>query len=87
MMANNPTNADVMRQIEKLEGKIDSLPDKIDRTYVRVDVYEADERTRDGVMASILFRVDKMESWGKWLAAIVIGAVVVAVLRVVLEKG
>lgn len=66
--------------VDKLDKTLEQLPDRIDAIYVRKDVYERDQ-------AAMLRDLEQHSRWLEWAQRIVVGAVLVALLSLVLVQA
>jgi hypothetical protein len=66
--------------LDKLDRTVSNLPDRIEQTYVRKDVYERDQ-------AALSATVENHSSWLEWAQRIVIAAVILALLGLVLAQS
>ena len=70
------TLGEVVRRLADVQQVVHSLVEKLDRDYARA----TDLARTDG-------RVDRLEETNRWVARIIVGAVIVALLGLVLVKG
>lgn len=70
------TLGEVVRRLSDVQQTVHSLVEKLDRDYARA----SDLKRTDG-------RVDRLEETNRWVARIVVGAVILALLGLVLVKG
>lgn len=59
---------------------IDRKLDRIDATYVRRDLYDAESRARDTQVSSYEKRIQQLEDANQWLVRLVGGTIITAVL-------
>jgi SUMO ligase MMS21 Smc5/6 complex component len=67
------------RVVETLTSTIEKNLERIERIYVRQDVYHAEQRTQDD-------KIEGLSSMATWAIRIVLGAVIVAVLSLVVTQ-
>lgn len=79
--------AHLSRAVEKLTHTIEGLPDKVAATYVRKDVYLSDQRVHDTTHARHDEELDSLLGFKEWAIRLVIGAVILALLGLVLVQG
>lgn len=65
--------------VERLTVTIEKNLDRIERIYVRQDVYHAEQKTQDD-------KIEGLSSMATWAIRIVLGAVIVAVLGLVVTQ-
>ena len=70
------TLGEVVRRLADVQQAVHSLVEKLDRDYARA----TDLARTDG-------RVDRLEETNRWVARIIVGAVILALLGLVLVKG
>lgn len=66
--------------LDELRMTVHMLPDRIEQTYVRKDVYDLE-------LAGLRRDVDEHSSWLEWAQRIVLAAVLLALLGTVLIQG
>lgn len=70
------TLGEVVRRLADVQQAVHGLVEKLDRDYAR----QVDLARTDG-------RVDRLEEWNRWVARIVVGGVILALLGLVLVSG
>lgn len=65
--------------VERLTHTLENLPDRMAQIYVRQDVYRAEQNAQDR-------EINGLNSMATWVIRIVLGAVVVAVLGLVITQ-
>lgn len=73
--------------VVKLTETIERLPEIMEKTYVRRDVYESDQKLQTLKHASQDEEIDNLNSWRDMVLKIVIAAVLTSLLGVVLVQG
>lgn len=66
--------------LDRLERTVRDLPDKIERTYVRADVYARDQVAQDKEIA-------EHASWLLWAQRLVISAVILGLLGLLIQSN
>lgn len=85
--SDSPTLGEIGRLLEALRGEtqafrneVNARFDEIAGTYVRRDVYDAEARANASYVKGLEERVVTLEGNQAWIARIIIGAVVMAIL-------
>lgn len=78
-------NTELQRRLSRIEAKVDELPDRLDETYMRKDVAAAVQVRLDNRLDKTEGRVAKTEGHMEWATRLVLGAVVVALLSLVVS--
>lgn len=65
------------RKFDSLDDKLDHLPERMHALYVPREVYETEQR-------AIRAQLSALEAWQTWALRLVVGAVISAILAVVL---
>lgn len=74
------------KSVEELSRTIKELQVMMSATYVRIDNYERDQRAHDATHQSIRDEVDGLVGWKDWALRIVVGAVMLALLGLVVVQ-
>lgn len=82
-----PTLGEVMRRLDDTVNKLDALAVKIEESYVRQDVYQADFQASRNLLQTLIDRIKKMEDRFEWLVRAVAGILIAAVLTVLFTSG
>jgi hypothetical protein len=72
------------RSVDALTAEVRALPGRLEQTYVRKDVYDADSRTLAQTLETLVANVAGLQANQAWIVRAVIGAVVLAILGGVL---
>jgi predicted nucleic acid-binding Zn-ribbon protein len=80
-----PTPAEIAEDLRELRSAVDRLAEVVERTYVRFDVYRAEQKSLEA-------RVAKVEERHTWvartaMAGLLLPIVVAVVLAVILTSG
>lgn len=75
-----PTLGEIWDDLQEMKASIGELSSKIDRTYVRQDVYAAEQAARNGERRTLEARVGRVEERFTWIARTALTALVLPIL-------
>lgn len=78
-----PTLGEIMRRLDELSLAVREIPIRIDETYLRRDVHEAQMDKVTQSLNHLLERLRKLESRSEWVVRTVGGLVIAAALGAV----
>lgn len=73
--------------VQKLTTIIEELPERVAAIYVRQDLYDKDQRLHDKTHQELETELKGLTSARDWAIKIIVGAVLVALLGLVLSQG
>jgi hypothetical protein len=76
-----------MRRLDETNKKLDAVVVKLEESYVRQDVYQADFIASRNLLQTLVERIKKMEDRFEWLVRAVAGILIAAVLTVLFTSG
>lgn len=77
MMEREPSTSEIAEDLREIRAGIDRLIDTVERTYVRLDVYRAEQ-------ASLELRVGRVEERNQWLARVAVSGLALPILVAVI---
>ena len=83
MGTHEPTLGEIMRRLDDLSLAVREIPIRIDETYLRRDVHEAQMGKVTQSLDHLLDRIKKLESRSEWVVRTVGALVIAAVIGLI----